>query len=103
VPGMYDQQPDDAAVSAIPPLTPQVVVLFGATGDLARRKLLPGLLHLTRTGLLPECRIVGTSLDPLDTAGFREFARVACEQFSRLPFSDDDWSAFARRLLYADQ
>jgi glucose-6-phosphate 1-dehydrogenase len=100
---MYDQQPDDAAVSAIPPLTPQVVVLFGATGDLARRKLLPGLLHLTRTGLLPECRIVGTSLDPLDTGGFREFARIACEDFSRLPFSDDDWSAFARRLLYADQ
>ena len=103
MPGVHDQQPDDAAVSAIPPLEPQVVVLFGATGDLARRKLLPGLLHLTRTGLLPECRIVGTSLEPLDDEGFREFARSACEEFSRLPVTADDWSAFARRLRYADQ
>jgi len=99
---VHDQQPDDAAVRAIPPLEPQVVVSFGATGDLARRKLLPGLLHLTRTGLLPECRIVGTSLEPLDPEGFREFARGACREFSRLPFSDEEWTAFARRLHYAD-
>ena len=42
---------------------PHVVVLFGATGDLSRRKLLPGLLHLFEAGLLRDCRIVGTSLD----------------------------------------
>ncbi|MEZ5192385.1 MAG: glucose-6-phosphate dehydrogenase, partial [Nocardioides sp.] len=47
------------ADSAGPPTT---VVLFGATGDLARRKLLPGLFHLMRTSLLPDLRIVGTSL-----------------------------------------
>ena len=46
---------------------PHVVVLFGATGDLARRKLLPGMLHLCEAGLLRDCRIVGTSLDDLDT------------------------------------
>jgi glucose-6-phosphate 1-dehydrogenase len=40
---------------------PHVIVMFGATGDLARRKLLPGLLHLFQTGLLPPGRIVGTS------------------------------------------
>ena len=45
---------------------PHVIVLFGATGDLARRKLLPGLFHLSRAGLLPECRIVATSLEDLD-------------------------------------
>ena len=39
-----------------------VIVLFGATGDLARRKVLPGLYHLDRAGLLPAgYRIVGTS------------------------------------------
>jgi glucose-6-phosphate 1-dehydrogenase len=100
---MRDQRPDDAAVSAIPPLDPQVVVLFGATGDLARRKLLPGLLHLTRTGLLPECRIVGTSLESLDHEEFRAFAHRACTAFSRLSFSEDEFAAFARRLSYADQ
>ncbi|MCW3044714.1 MAG: glucose-6-phosphate dehydrogenase, partial [Actinobacteria bacterium] len=47
----------------MPPVMPHVLVLFGATGDLARRKLLPGLLHLIQAGLLPECQIVGTSLD----------------------------------------
>ena len=41
---------------------PHVIVLFGATGDLARRKLLPGLLRLSYSGLLPEYQIVGTSL-----------------------------------------
>ena len=39
---------------------PHVIVLFGATGDLARRKLLPGLLRLTESGLLGAARIVGT-------------------------------------------
>ena len=39
-----------------------VIVLFGATGDLARRKLLPGLFHLHAAGLLPkEYRIIGVS------------------------------------------
>ena len=47
-----------------------VIVLFGATGDLARRKLLPGLLHLWQAGLLDDSRIVGTSLDDLDTETF---------------------------------
>jgi glucose-6-phosphate 1-dehydrogenase len=42
---------------------PTTVVLFGATGDLSRRKLLPGLLHLFKTGLLRDLRVVGTSLD----------------------------------------
>ncbi|MBX3643147.1 MAG: hypothetical protein KF720_08770 [Rubrivivax sp.] len=40
----------------------QVVLLFGATGDLARRKLLPGLYHLVTAGFIPGCRIVGVSL-----------------------------------------
>ena len=49
---------------------PTTVVLFGATGDLARRKLLPGLLHLMQTGLLDDIRVVGTSLDDHDRDSF---------------------------------
>ena len=52
-------------------LAPHVIVLFGGTGDLARRKLLPGLFHLSRAGLLPECRIVATALDELDDDDYR--------------------------------
>ena len=63
--------------AGVGPRFPQVVVLVGATGDLARRKLIPGLLHLARAGFIPGCRIIGVSLDPLDAEAFRNFAREA--------------------------
>ena len=66
---MPANDPHDAPSGAIAPLEPHVIVLFGATGDLARRKLLPGLLHLSRAGLMSEFRIVGVSLEPLDGPG----------------------------------
>jgi glucose-6-phosphate 1-dehydrogenase len=82
------------------PRFPQVVVLFGATGDLARRKLLPGLFHLTNAGFIPGCRIVGVSLDDLDAEGFRRSARSALDEFFSRKLSDADWSAFAELLDY---
>src|SRR3954454_11687097 len=81
---------------------PHVVVLFGATGDLARRKLLPGLLHLLEAGLLDACRIVGTSLDHLDTEQFVKLTREAVDEFSR-PFDEKCWDEFAERLTYVRQ
>jgi glucose-6-phosphate 1-dehydrogenase len=81
----------------------QVVVLFGATGDLARRKLLPGLARLSASSLVPDCRIVGTSLDDMDDAGFRELAHDACKRFSSHLLRDSDWDAFASRLSYVPQ
>lgn len=59
---------------------PTVVVLFGATGDLARRKLLPGLMHLYQADLLNDARIVGTSLEDIDTEQFVKTARQSCEE-----------------------
>jgi glucose-6-phosphate 1-dehydrogenase len=85
------------------PLMPHVLVMFGATGDLARRKLLPGLLHLFQAGLLPECQIVGTSLDELDQEGFRCFVRRACEEFARHDVPDEDRRAFEQRFAYVPQ
>ena len=89
--------------SLMEPLHPHVIVLFGATGDLARRKLLPGLLHLSQVGLVPECRIVGTSLDDLSPEEFRRFARRACEEFATFAVSDNQWATFERKLTYACQ
>jgi glucose-6-phosphate 1-dehydrogenase len=84
-------------------MSPYVITLFGATGDLARRKLLPGLLHLSEAGLLPECRIVGTSLDDLTPEDFREFARKACDEFARFAVTDAQWAAFEHNLTYVSQ
>ena len=81
-------------------LHPHVLVLFGATGDLARRKLLPGLFRLSRAGLLPETRIVGTSAEEHDDDGFRELALSACEEFVGTGVTARDWAAFSDKLSY---
>jgi glucose-6-phosphate 1-dehydrogenase len=82
------------------PRHPQVVVLVGATGDLARRKLLPGLFHLSTAGFIPGCRIIGVSLDELDADGFRGIARAALDEFAARKVSEADWDSFARSLDY---
>jgi glucose-6-phosphate 1-dehydrogenase len=80
---------------------PHVIVLFGATGDLARRKLIPGLFHLGQAGLLPdEYRIIGTSLDDLSEEDFRAHARDALGEFCRVDFDESQWDAFCERLTY---
>ena len=83
--------------------SPYVIVLFGATGDLARRKLLPGLLHLTQAGLLPEVRIVGTSLEELDTEQFVKRAHAACTEFGHGDLDPEKWARFASVLSYVPQ
>jgi glucose-6-phosphate 1-dehydrogenase len=95
--------PSDIVPSLMAPVKPHVIVLFGATGDLARRKLLPGLLHLSLAGLVSDCRIVGTSLDDFDDEAFRVFARKACGEFSDRALSEQQWDAFAANLSYIPQ
>ena len=82
------------------PRFPQAVVLVGATGDLARRKLLPGLFHLCSTGFIPACRIIGVSLDELDADGFRAAARSALDEFGSRKVEPEAWDAFAATLDY---
>jgi len=65
--------------SKVGPRQPQVVVLVGATGDLSRRKLLPGLFHLVSSGFIPGCRIIGVSLEEFDAHGLRKIAREALD------------------------
>ena len=78
---------------------PTTVVLFGATGDLAQRKLLPGLFHLQRTGLLPDLRVLGTSLDEFDRETFVAFARDALDQHAT-DVTDEEWRAFSEALFF---
>ncbi len=89
---------DDMATKTQKPVT---VVLFGATGDLSRRKLLPGLLHLFETGLLPQLQIIGTSLDEHTDESFVAFVHEAVKEFSG---DDNDmaaWPEFAKLLHWA--
>ena len=80
---------------------PVTVVLFGATGDLARRKLLPGLLHLFESGLIQDLQVVGTSLDEHTTESFV----TSCTRRSRSSRATTRdmaaWPEFAKRLHWA--
>jgi glucose-6-phosphate 1-dehydrogenase len=84
-------------------VVPHVLVLFGATGDLGRRKLLPGLTRLSLSTLAPDIEIVGTSLEDYDDESFRTFARSAVHEFGTHRLTDDQWAGFARRLHYVRQ
>jgi glucose-6-phosphate 1-dehydrogenase len=86
--------------NGVGPSHPQVVVLVGATGDLSRRKLLPGLFHLSTSGFIPGCRIIGVSLDKLDVEGFRKEMRQAVGEFSTRKVDEAAWNAFAQHLSY---
>ena len=78
-----------------------VVVLFGATGDLAARKLIPGFFRLHHVGLMPhDYRIVGTSPIEMDRDQFREHARDAVEQFGRVKPHGKSWDRFLDRVDY---
>jgi glucose-6-phosphate 1-dehydrogenase len=80
----------------------QVVVLFGATGDLARRKLLPGIFHLAQVGLMPKrFRIVGVARHEVGLEEFRELARQAIEASGREDMSPATWDSFAESLRFA--
>ncbi len=84
-------------------IDPHVIVLFGATGDLARRKLLPGMAHLVVSELAPDIRIVGTSLEEMGDVEFREFARAAIEEFGTHKLTAEQWDKFDDNLAYVPQ
>jgi glucose-6-phosphate 1-dehydrogenase len=78
-------------------------VLFGATGDLAKRKLLPGLYHLHVAGLLPDkFAIIGSAPQQfaLSTAEFVKHAFDAVTQFGNTKPAGPEWDAFASRLSF---
>ena len=81
--------------------TDQVIVLFGATGDLAKRKLLPGMFHLSQVGLMPEgFRIIGAARHPISTDEFRQVARESVEGSGRKSDADGAFDEFAKALSF---
>ncbi|HSW43841.1 MAG TPA: glucose-6-phosphate dehydrogenase [Patescibacteria group bacterium] len=81
---------------------PALLVLFGATGDLAHRKVVPALFQLWRTSLLPpEFTLVAVGRRPREDGAFRAELRASLDHFSRvLPIKTAAWEAFAERITY---
>src|SRR5437763_1151893 len=71
------------------PVHPTTLVIFGATGDLAKRKLLPALYNLAHEGALPErFNLIGVSRGDIGDEGLQQLARESIAQFSRRPPDD---------------
>jgi glucose-6-phosphate 1-dehydrogenase len=80
-----------------------VIVIFGATGDLAKRKLLPGLFHLAKAGLMPEdYRVIGSApqQSALTDEQFREHALQAADQYCSVKPTGAAWRDFQSRLHF---
>jgi glucose-6-phosphate 1-dehydrogenase len=91
--------PAEEAAEQVP--EDQVIVLFGATGDLAKRKLLPGMFHLAQVGLMPRrFRIIGTARNAIDLEEFRQLARHSIEASGREDMSPSTWEPFAESLRF---
>ncbi|MDG1354142.1 MAG: glucose-6-phosphate dehydrogenase [Sulfitobacter sp.] len=89
-------------VSRVIPVDQFDLVIFGGTGDLARRKILPGLYRRFCAGQMPpEARIIGAARSELDTAGYREMIREAIAEFGGDHACEaDNLAAFLAQLEY---
>ncbi|MFN8453837.1 MAG: glucose-6-phosphate dehydrogenase [Anaerolineae bacterium] len=81
---------------------PCVVVIFGASGDLTHRKLMPALFSLACEGFLPEhFAVIGVARTEMDHDGFRQKVKEGIEHFSRLrPDECNSWPGFAANIYY---
>ena len=80
---------------------PCAVVIFGATGDLTHRKLVPALYNLAADGALPPAvSVVGFARRDKSDEVFRKELEEAARKFSRQPINDQLWAGFASSLFY---
>ncbi len=91
VKGEWSGQPGDSCV----------MVIFGASGDLTKRKLIPSLYNLTRDNLLSrEFAVVGVAGSGMSTEEFRQNISRDIKQYSTSPVEPDLWNWFEKRLYY---
>ena len=89
-------------VARVIPVEPFDLVIFGGTGDLARRKILPGLFRRFLSGQMPkESRVIGAARSDIDSAGFRKMVADAIAEFGGSEKSrKDEIKAFLECLEY---
>ncbi len=77
------------------------IIIFGASGDLTQRKLMPSLFNLCRKGRMPEhFIIVGYGGTAFTDEQFREHLLAGAQKFAGFKFTDEEWADFAPRLFY---
>ncbi len=82
-------------------MSQSTIVIFGATGDLTRRKLVPALYNLRCKGVLPETtHIVGFSIEDYTDDTLRERLQGGVQEFSPKTYADEDWATFAPNISY---
>ena len=87
---------------APPPAAPATLVIFGATGDLAKRKLLPALYHLASRGALPAgFRVVGVGRRPMSDEAYRDKVSSDIAEFSGAPFDERVGTWLRERVWFA--
>src|ERR1700761_8402205 len=80
---------------------PCSVVIFGATGDLTHRKLVPALYNLAADGELPPAvAVIGFARRPKTDDEFRKEMEEATRKFSRQSVRDEIWNTFSQSLFY---
>lgn len=80
---------------------PCTLVIFGGSGDLAKRKLVPAVYNLCLDGVLPSgYAILGLGRKPLSDEDFRAACREGILKYSRQKLDEDKWKEFAKRLFY---
>ncbi|MBW7954124.1 MAG: glucose-6-phosphate dehydrogenase [Candidatus Dojkabacteria bacterium] len=80
---------------------PTIMVIFGATGDLTNRKLIPALYNLDRQGLLPDTfQIIAFARKNLTTKEFCEYSKSQISKYKVAQIEDVTWKRFTRRINY---
>lgn len=80
---------------------PCSIVIFGATGDLTHRKLIPALYNLAADGELPSgVAVIGFARRPKSDGDFRNDLAETTKEFSRREVRDDVWKSFAQSVFY---
>ena len=79
---------------------PITILIFGASGDLTHRKLIPALYSLYKKERLPDFRIVGTSRSQFSHEAFREGLREGLNRFSPESYQKDSWEEFSTHIYY---
>ena len=88
-------------LSTRPVPQPCAIVIFGATGDLTHRKLIPALYNLAADGELPPAMaIIGFARRPKSDEEFRKDMEEATREFSRQPVRDEIWKTFSQSIFY---
>jgi len=81
---------------------PCSIVIFGASGDLTARKLIPALYHLFKEKQMPSSfRVIGFARREKNDESWRQELRAALDQFSRTkPVDDKVWAEFSKNIFY---